>query len=81
MTTAVARRRNAAGLGKISTTSARRLISLFNRSIVIWSPWPLRGGELWFRGVDGVFDAACVVTFRRVSAGPIVIEPRCDFVG
>lgn len=33
MTTAVARRRNAAGLGKISTTSARRLISLLSRSI------------------------------------------------
>ena len=33
MTTAVARRRNAAGLGKISTTSARDLISLFKRSM------------------------------------------------
>src|SRR5262245_22286046 len=33
MTTAVASRRNAAGLGKISTTSARRLISLLSRSI------------------------------------------------
>src|SRR5260370_10335034 len=33
MTTAVARRRNAAGLGKISTTSARRLISLLSRSM------------------------------------------------
>ncbi len=33
MTTAVASRKNAAGLGKISTTSARRLISLFNRSM------------------------------------------------
>ena len=33
MTTAVANRRNAAGFGKISTTSARRLISLFNLSV------------------------------------------------
>jgi len=33
MTTAVAKRRNDAGFGKISTTSARRLISLFSRSI------------------------------------------------
>src|SRR5690606_14618529 len=33
MTTAVARRRNASGLGKISTTSARRLISLLSRSM------------------------------------------------
>jgi DNA-binding CsgD family transcriptional regulator len=33
MTTAVVRCRNAAGSGKISTTSARRLISLFSRSM------------------------------------------------
>jgi len=38
-------------------------------SMVIWSPWALRGGELGFCGLDGVFDAACAVIFGRVSKG------------
>jgi hypothetical protein len=67
MTTAVARRRNAAGLGKISTTSARRLISLFKRSWVIYSPAVGQGCELAVCGVDGVRDAHFALGCRSVK--------------
>src|SRR5260370_35757980 len=64
MTTAVARRRNAAGLGKISTTSALRLISLLSRSIIRPSVVGQPGVWVWVSAVkslevvgEGVRDA------------------------
>src|SRR5829696_2875017 len=70
MTTAVARRRNAAGLGKISTTSARRLISLFNRSMglfdQIFCQWAL--GNAVNASTSVLASASMVATFGNDPA-------------
>src|SRR5258705_13116752 len=76
MTTAVARRRNAAGLGKISTTSARRLISLLSRSIIRPSVVGQPGVWVWVSAVkslevvgEGVRDALVAGCFVGPAAG------------
>ena len=82
MTTAVARRKNAAGLGNISTTSARRLISLLSRSIVICS---LPGGVFdvrhealrsqFLRGGHGYLQPSRRQSQRRSNEIARVVSP------